>query len=152
MFSQPKDGYRWFVFATVLITLSAAAGAEPSCRASDACCVDHCPQCRGDQDCRCQCEQCQACRRVAEAWWRLSDPQAVARYAIPSNTRFYAGGYVGGGTVLPGDVGHANEGTWGWDYGGLLPTRIWLNWSHGRRYQGGSGAYKSDGPKLKLHH
>ncbi len=152
MYSQFKDELRWFAYTVALATLAAVAGVEPHCKANDDCCIDHCQSCCGSQDCCCECEQCRACRRVADAWWRFSDPHAVARYAIPSNTRHYTGGYVGGGTVLPGEARYDNEGTWGWDYSGLLPKRTWLNWSHGRRYQGGSGAYKSDGPKLKLHH
>jgi hypothetical protein len=30
----------------------------------------------------------------------------------------------------------------------LIPRRVTLEWWHGRRYQGGTGAYQSDGPKL----
>ena len=46
--------------------------------------------------------------------------------------------------------GRANDqGTWGWDYRGwLIPRRVNLLWWHGRRFQGGSGAYKTDGPHL----
>ena len=32
---------------------------------------------------------------------------------------------------------------------GIVPVRrIWLNFTHGKRYQGGTGAYKSDGPRV----
>lgn len=53
-----------------------------------------------------------------------------------------------------GDYPYANEGTWGWDYRGwIIPRRVNLLWWHGRRAQGGPGAYKTDGPFLPhLHH
>lgn len=43
-----------------------------------------------------------------------------------------------------------NQGTWGWDEtGGLhLRRRVILGWSQGRRYQGGTGAYRTDGPVI----
>jgi hypothetical protein len=71
--------------------------------------------------------------------------------ARPSNTSAYTGGYVGGGTAWGGCPRQPQQGTWGWDYQGLLfPKKIWLNWNSSRR-QGGTGAYEPDGPKL-LHH
>jgi len=91
-------------------------------------------------------------------------------HAICSSTSHYGGNWVGGGVpcrpprrasvpacsgtsqtlVLRGEQPFADEGTFGWDYFGVLFTkRIALNWSHGRRYQGGSGAYQTDGPRLK---
>jgi len=61
------------------------------------------------------------------------------------------GYYVGGGLACRGEPRHPTEGTWGWDYEGrFFCRRIWLGWGHGRRYQGGTGAYKIDGPKLHL--
>jgi hypothetical protein len=70
--------------------------------------------------------------------------------AIPSNTPHYGGYWVGGGSPLFGDGPAFSEGTFGWDYFGILFTkRVALNWSHGRRYQGGTGAYKTDGPRLQ---
>jgi hypothetical protein len=42
-----------------------------------------------------------------------------------------------------------SEGTWGKDYCGYyLPHRVWQNWYHGRRPQGGIGQYETDGPHL----
>ena len=68
--------------------------------------------------------------------------------AIPSNTRPYGGYWVGGGQAIKGYFPSADDGTFGWDYFGLTFTkRIDLNWSHERRYQGGTGAYKTDGPR-----
>ena len=73
----------------------------------------------------------------------------IARYAHPSNTPAYGGYYVGGGATFHGDERFADEGTWGWDYFGRhLNRHIDLGWWHGARYQGGIGAYKTDGPKL----
>ena len=40
----------------------------------------------------------------------------------------------------------AEDGTWGRDYQGhLIPRHVGLGWSHGRRYQGGTGSYDPDG-------
>jgi hypothetical protein len=75
----------------------------------------------------------------------------LARWALPSDTGHYLGYYVGGGCGRPrkAEPRRIDEGTWGWDYQGwLIPRRVMLEWWHGRRYQGGTGAYKSDGPKL----
>jgi hypothetical protein len=82
---------------------------------------------------------------------RAGCPQCVSRLAIPSNSPRDGGYYVGGGLPVRGEGRCSqHEGTWGWDYVGLLFTkRIALNWSHGSRYQGGAGAYKTDGPKLR---
>ena len=70
--------------------------------------------------------------------------------ALPSDTRPYGGYWIGGGQAIRGYCPNAEDGTFGWDYCGLLFTkRIDLNWSGGRKYQGGTGAYKSDGPHWK---
>jgi len=70
--------------------------------------------------------------------------------AIPSNTPHYDGYWVGGGLPVHGDAPTIEEGTFGWDYfGALFKRHVQLNWSHGRLYQGGTGAYKTDGPKLE---
>lgn len=72
----------------------------------------------------------------------------VRPHAIPSNTRHYGGYQVGGGAPLLGSDPTLDEGAFGWDYFGLtIPKRVALNWTH-RRYQGGTGAYKTDGPRL----
>jgi hypothetical protein len=41
-----------------------------------------------------------------------------------------------------------DEGTWGWDDTGgqYFRRRNTPGWSQGRRYQGGTGAYRTDGP------
>ncbi len=82
-------------------------------------------------------------------WHRAGHPERVSWLARPSETPKYGGGWIGGGTAVGGDPRTLQEGTWGWDYAGYLaPARIWLRWSHGRRDQGGIGAYKIDGPNL----
>lgn len=81
---------------------------------------------------------------------RAGNPQCLRRVTIPSNTRFYGGYYVGGGTPTRGGGRCLEDGTWGWDYPGILfPKKIALNWTRNGRPQGGTGAYKTDGPKLK---
>jgi hypothetical protein len=84
-------------------------------------------------------------------WERAGCPQNLRPHARPSYGPYFYGWWVGGGTAVGGDMPCLNEGTWGWDYEGVVPKRVWLLWSHGRRYQGGTGAYKTDGPKLHLH-
>jgi len=81
---------------------------------------------------------------------RAGCPQCLRNITIPSNTRFYGGYYVGGGTPTRGAGRCIDDGTWGWDYSGILfPKRIALNWTAKGLYQGGTGAYKTDGPKLR---
>jgi hypothetical protein len=77
-------------------------------------------------------------------------PPPVACYARPSDTGSYCGYYVGGGCATRrGEAREAWEGTWGWDYlGCLFRRRIYLQWWHGRRYQGGTRGYRIDGPRL----
>jgi hypothetical protein len=85
---------------------------------------------------------------------RAGCPQTLRPHAQPSNTSHYCGWWVGGGGKLRGgEAPCSHEATWGWDYLGLLNRKIvFLNWNHGTREQGGTGAYKTDGPKLHLHH
>ncbi|HKI32739.1 MAG TPA: hypothetical protein VKA46_12885 [Gemmataceae bacterium] len=53
----------------------------------------------------------------------------VACWARPSDTGHYVGYDVGGGCVWHGDGPAPDQGTWGWDYGGLLlHPRIRLLW------------------------
>ncbi len=73
-------------------------------------------------------------------------PQCVSRWARPSSSCHESGYYVGGGAVFGGDARCTHEGTFGWDYNGrLFQKQIWLGWHHGRRSQGGVGAYRTDG-------
>lgn len=80
---------------------------------------------------------------------RAGNPQIQACYAVPSDTGAYVGYPVGGGCAVKhcADLPHPEEGTWGWDYQGrCLPRRVFLGWWHGRCPQGGTGAYKTEGP------
>jgi hypothetical protein len=80
-----------------------------------------------------------------------SDPPPVSCLAQPSNTPANVGYYVGGGCPCGrlGEPRYPLEGTWGWDWSGWCCRRkVDLLWWHGRRYQGGTGAYNTDGPKL----
>jgi hypothetical protein len=70
---------------------------------------------------------------------------------IPSDTGHYIGYFVGGGNGRPhkAEQRHEDEGTWGWDYQGwIIKRRVVLGWWHGQKFQGGTGAYKTDGPHL----
>jgi hypothetical protein len=83
---------------------------------------------------------------------RAGDPQCVSPLAKSAESPFEEGYYVGGGARVKGCLGEErrdNEGTWGMDYTGILfHKKIELRWSHGKRYQGGVGAYRTDGPRL----
>jgi hypothetical protein len=79
-------------------------------------------------------------------------PLEVSPWAHPSDTGRYIGYQVGGGAVIyhRSEPPLADDGTWGWDYQGghFFRRRVILNWWHGRRYQGGTGAYGTDGPRV----
>src|ERR1700719_1528526 len=80
---------------------------------------------------------------------RAGYPEKVACYAVPSDTGHYKGYLVGGGAVVLGGAPSCDEGTWGWDYCGcIIPKAIRLKWSHGLKYQGGVGAYRTTGKNL----
>lgn len=83
---------------------------------------------------------------------RAGDPQCTSPLAGPSEAPHAVGYYVGGGARVKGWLGEERrpeEGTWGADYSGfLIHKKIDLRWSHGRRYQGGVGSYRTDGPRL----
>lgn len=79
---------------------------------------------------------------------RAGNPQCVRLWAAPSERRAYWGYYVGGGAPVLGEGRCADEGTFGWDYFGVLYNRrVDLNWTHGR-HQGGTGRYRTDGAKV----
>jgi hypothetical protein len=85
---------------------------------------------------------------------RAGHPDHFSKWAKPSITCRFDGGWVGGGGC--GLVGkgceprYPHEGVWGWDYvgGKLLRHRVFLCWNHGRRYQAGPGQYQPDGPEF----
>ena len=85
---------------------------------------------------------------------RAGHPERTPWYAHSSDTGRYIGYYVGGGCRFyrVGEDRRAWEGTWGWDYHGFCwPSRVALDWWHGRRYQGGQGAYQTDEPQVLEH-
>jgi len=97
---------------------------------------------------------CMAGFAKAQSCNHAGDPEHTAWYARPSDTGRYGGYFVGGGKPfhMMGQNRNTGDGTWGWDYHGFCwPSHIILDWFHGARYQGGQGAYQTDGPKL-FHH
>lgn len=79
-------------------------------------------------------------------------PPPVAWWARSASNPHWCAGYVGGGTLFKGEPRYLDEGTWGLDYQAklLTRTRVWLDWSHGRKYQGGNGAYRTDGHHIPV--
>ena len=75
----------------------------------------------------------------------VGHPWSLRNRTAPSDNGHYDGYVIGGGTGAHGDGPCRHEGTWGWDYTGV-GSRVRLNWSHGRRYQGGYGTYATEGP------
>lgn len=81
---------------------------------------------------------------------RAGYPNEPGKILHPTDNGYYVGYYVGGGSIYkkktrgPGPL----DGTFGWDYKGpkWLNPFVALRW--GRRYQGGVGAYKIDGPQI----
>jgi len=84
-----------------------------------------------------------------EEHYRPHNIPGVACYAQPSFGPHDVGYYVGGGCLHWGEYRDPAVGTWGWDYEGCIPKCIILRWCH--KYQGGTGSYKTDGPKLPHH-
>jgi hypothetical protein len=88
---------------------------------------------------------------VPDRYQQTGCPRNVAWWAIPSDTGKYTMYRVGGGCPVPhlAEGPFPCEGTWGWDYiGRLLPHNVILGWWHGLCFQGGVGAYQTDGPNL----
>ncbi len=83
---------------------------------------------------------------------RAGFPRSLGHHPEPSKTSGGLGYSVGGGVPF---FGHPHprgpeDGTWGWDDTGWhgFRRRSFLGWSHGRKYQGGTGAYRADGPHI----
>jgi hypothetical protein len=94
-----------------------------------------------------ECGSTRPCSHCVDAHQRAGYPQTVAWYAkctyVPHKNR---ASFIGGGAALFGEGRCADEGVWGVDYKGcLIPQRVWLQWTHGRRCQGGTGQYQTDG-------
>jgi hypothetical protein len=81
---------------------------------------------------------------------RAGNPQEISPWARNGDSGGFIGYYVGGAVSRRrGDGPYISEGTWGWDFQGkFIERRVNLLWWHGRRTQGGSGAYKTEGPVL----
>jgi hypothetical protein len=81
---------------------------------------------------------------------RAGYPLCLSSFSQPTETPYYQSYYVGGSAPLGhGDARCPHEGTFGWDFVGIhLPRRVALGWNHGRRYQSGSGSYRTDGPPV----
>jgi hypothetical protein len=95
----------------------------------------------------CSCEDGQ--QRADRSHNRSANEGQIGRVsclAVPADTGHYFGYSVGGGVPCLGGPPCPEDGTWGWDYSGwLLSRRVMLRWTHGRRYQGGVGAYRTTG-------
>jgi len=83
---------------------------------------------------------------------RAGNPQCISPLAKPTESPHEQGYYVGGGARVRsrcGEERREHEGTWGVDYTGIIVhKKTNLGWWHGSRYQGGVGAYRTDGPRL----
>lgn len=83
---------------------------------------------------------------------RAGNPQCISPLAKPTESPHEIGYYVGGGArqrSSRGEPRHPQEGIWGTDYAGLIiPKHVQLGWWHGRRYQGGTGSYATEGPRI----
>jgi hypothetical protein len=94
-------------------------------------------------------------RRIPNTDERAGYPRDLRDHVEPSMTPGGVGYHVGGGVPIGHRIGYVDgacrrrdEGTWGWDETGGVRCRrrVILGWSHGFRYQGGTGAYRTDGP------
>jgi hypothetical protein len=83
---------------------------------------------------------------------RAGNPQCVSPLAKPTESPHEIGYYVGGGArerSPRGEPRYHHEGIWGTDYAGMIiPKHVRLGWWHGQRYQGGTGSYATDGPRI----
>jgi hypothetical protein len=82
---------------------------------------------------------------------RAGFPRSLSKHLEASRTAGGIGYYVGGGVPCGQGAGRRPiDGTWGWDETGSrhFRRRMILGWSQGRKYQGGTGAYHTDGPVM----
>lgn len=82
---------------------------------------------------------------------RAGFPRCLGTHVQATNTSGGIGYYVGGGAWHHGGEPRCREeGTWGWDETGhpWLRRRVVLGWWHGRKFQGGTGRYATDGPPV----
>ena len=93
-------------------------------------------------------------RDIPHTHERAGYPLCLRGHVQPTMTPSVRGYYVGGGTAVHGDCRGAHDGTWGFDDTGFpawMTPRVRLRWSHGRRYQGGTGAYETDAEEGAVH-
>jgi hypothetical protein len=99
-------------------------------------------------------------RPVEHTMARAGFPQDVKPHAVPSLTRFYLPGYIGGGTPAPmafrasgpaSAVGHVTDGTFGTDFAGfgLRGGRVFLvPVADPQRGNVWTRGYSPEGPRL----
>jgi len=79
-------------------------------------------------------------------------PESISPLAKPTKSSHEESYYVGGGArqrSRHAGERHHGEGVYGVDYKGLvIHKKNQLGWWHGSRYQGGTGSYGPDGPRL----
>ena len=88
---------------------------------------------------------------------RAGYPRSLAKHLEPSTTPGGIGYYVGGGVPFGHGQAERRDATRGPGAGTRPAARISaaasiLGWSHGRKYQGGTGAYRTDGPVVARRH
>lgn len=79
---------------------------------------------------------------------KAGNPQEISRWAKPSIEKHEAPGLVGGSRLIRGDGPGEYDGTFGWDYAGWHPGRVFLGWAHDRKHQSKLGSYKTDTHKV----
>lgn len=86
-------------------------------------------------------------RHICHTHERVGFPLLLRNHLEPTNAGDSYGYYVGGGGGHGSESRCREEGTYGWDYTGIhFPRRVALGWNHGRKSQGGTGRYQTDGP------
>lgn len=86
---------------------------------------------------------------TAQAFHRAGHPESLRRWAVPSDNRRYGSYYVGGGLPVRGTGRFIpQQGTWGWDYLGVIPKRVNLRWGHNPTAVRSEGSYRTEGPRL----
>lgn len=95
----------------------------------------------------CRSRECTKCKKI-DPHCRAGCPEQISCLAKPSESPGNIYYWIGGGApTWNGESRYLHEGTWGRDYAGhWFSSRVWLNWWHGQRYQGGTGKYQTDGP------
>lgn len=100
----------------------------------------------------CRSHECTKCKKI-DPQCRAGCPEQISCLAKPSESPGNIYYWIGGGApTWTGESRYLHEGTWGRDYAGhWFSSRVWLNWWHGQRAQGGTGKYQTDGPHFLEH-